>query len=165
MNPCRCGWYGHPSGRCRCSQKDVEKYHAKISGPLLDRIDIIVEVPALEFDELKQRAPAEKSADIKLRVDAARAIQRERFAGAGFDCNARMEQKQMHEYCALTPDCEALMKQAFDAMGLTARSYDRILRVARTIADLDHAAEISPAHLAEAIQYRTYDFREANNEV
>ena len=165
MNPCKCGWYGHPSGRCRCSQKDVEKYHAKISGPLLDRIDIIVEVPALEFDELKQRAPAEKSADIKLRVDAARAIQRERFAGAGFDCNARMEQKQMREYCALMPDCEALMKQAFDAMGLTARSYDRILRVARTIADLDHAAEISPAHLAEAIQYRTYDFREANNEV
>ncbi|MGI5978127.1 MAG: YifB family Mg chelatase-like AAA ATPase [Oscillospiraceae bacterium] len=165
MNPCKCGWYGHPSGRCRCSQRDVEKYHAKISGPLLDRIDIIVEVPALEFDELKQRAPAEKSADIKARVDAAREIQRARFSDTGFDCNARMEQKQMREFCALSPESETLMKQAFDTMGLTARSYDRILRVARTIADLDGAAEISPSHLAEAIQYRTYDFREANPEI
>lgn len=162
MNPCKCGWYGHPSGRCRCSEKDVEKYHAKISGPLLDRIDIIVEVPALEFDELRERAPAERSADIKARVNAARALQRKRFSDAGFDCNARMEQKQLRAFCALTPECETLMKAAFDRMGLTARSYDRILRVARTIADLDGAEEIAPMHLAEAIQYRTYDFREAN---
>ena len=164
MNPCKCGWYGHSSGRCRCSQKDVEKYRAKISGPLLDRIDILVEVPALEFDELRQRAPAEKSADIKARVDTARSIQRARFADADFDCNARMGQKQLRSFCALTADCEALMKQAFETMGLTARSYDRILRVARTIADLDGAGEIAPAHLAEAIQYRTYDFRETGAE-
>ena len=164
MNPCKCGWYRHPSGRCRCSEKDVQKYHAKISGPLLDRIDIIVEVPALEFDELRERASAESSADIKARVNAARALQRERFSNAGFDCNARMEQKQLRAFCALTPECEALMKAAFDQMGLTARSYDRILRVARTIADMDSAKEIAPMHLAEAIQYRTYDFREANTE-
>lgn len=164
MNPCKCGWYGHPSGRCRCSEKDVQKYHAKISGPLLDRIDIIVEVPALEFDELRERVSAESSADIKARVNAARALQRKRFLNAGFDCNARMEQKQLRAFCALTPECEALMKAAFDQMGLTARSYDRILRVARTIADMDGAEEIAPMHLAEAIQYRTYDFREANTE-
>lgn len=162
MNPCKCGWYGHPSNRCRCSERDVEKYHAKVSGPLLDRIDIIVEVPALEFDELRERTPAEKSADIKARVNAARDVQRKRFSGAAFDCNARMEQKQMRAFCTLSPECETLMKDAFDAMGLTARSYDRILRVARTIADLDGAVNISPGHLAEAIQYRTYDFRETS---
>jgi len=160
MNPCKCGWYGHPSGRCKCSDSSVRKYHAKLSGPLIDRIDIVVEVPALEYDELRARRPAEKSADIKKRVDEARTIQRTRFSAAGFDCNARMEQKQLRDFCELTADCETLMKAAFDKMGLTARSYDRILRVARTIADLDGAEHIGPAHLAEAIQYRTYDFRE-----
>jgi magnesium chelatase family protein len=160
MNPCKCGWYGHPSERCRCTESAVQKYHGKISGPLLDRIDIIVEVPALAFDELRAKAPAEKSAELKKRVDAARQVQRKRFSGAGPDCNARMEQKQLREYCVLSEDCEALMKAAFERMGLTARSYDRILRVARTIADLDGAEQIGPSHLAEAIQYRTYDFRE-----
>ena len=160
MNPCKCGWYGHPSGRCKCSDSSVRKYHAKLSGPLIDRIDIVVEVPALEYDELRARRPAEKSADIKKRVNVARDIQRKRFESAGFDCNARMEQKQLRDACELTADCEMLMKAAFEKMGLTARSYDRILRVARTIADLDGAENIGPAHLAEAIQYRTYDFRE-----
>ena len=160
MNPCKCGWYGHQSGRCRCSESSVAKYHSKLSGPLLDRIDIIVEVPALEYDELRIRKPAESSAEIKARVNAARNIQRRRFKAAGMDCNARMEQQQLREFCELSADCEALMKAAFEQMGLTARSYDRILRVARTIADMDGAAEIAPNHLAEAIQYRTYDFRE-----
>ncbi len=160
MNPCKCGWYGHPSGRCRCSESSIQKYHSKLSGPLLDRIDIIIEVPALEFDELRLRAPSEKSEDIKKRVDAARNRQRRRFEGDGLDCNARMEQKQLRECCALDSEGESLMKMAFDKMGLTARSYDRILRVARTIADLDDSESISPTHLAEAIQYRTYDFRE-----
>ncbi len=164
MNPCKCGWYGHSSGRCSCSESSVRKYHSKLSGPLIDRIDIVVEVPALEFDELRIKKPAEKSEDIKNRVNTARLKQRKRFEKAGFDCNARMEQAELREFCELSDDCEALMKLAFEKMGLTARSYDRILRVARTIADLDGAESISPNHLAEAIQYRTYDFREPKGE-
>ena len=159
MNPCKCGWYGHPSGRCRCSENDVRRYHSRISGPLLDRIDIIVEVPALEYEELKSRSGAESSADIKRRVDAARAVQRRRFGG-GTMCNAHMDSGGLDRFCALTPECEELMHMAFDAMGLTARSYDRILRVARTVADLDGRENISADDIAEAIQYRTYDFRE-----
>ena len=160
MNPCKCGWYGHPSGRCRCSQNEVRNYHSRISGPMLDRIDIIVEAPALEYEELKNRAPAESSAEIKKRVNKARDAQKARFAESGISKNADMDTKALNKYCALTPECEALMHQAFDKMGLTARSYDRILRVARTIADIEGEESISPMHIAEAIQYRTYDFRE-----
>ena len=160
MNPCKCGWYGHPSGRCRCSANEVRAYHSRISGPLLDRIDIIVEAPALEYEELKNRAPAESSAEIKKRVNKARARQQERFAGTDIASNADMNTKALNTYCVLTPECEELMRQAFDSMGLTARSYDRILRVARTIADLEGAEDIGAEHIAEAIQYRTYDFRD-----
>lgn len=160
MNPCKCGWYGHPSGRCRCTEAEVRRYHSRISGPLLDRIDLIVEVPALDFQELRRRERAESSAEIKKRVDAARGIQRRRFGGAGEACNARMDSAQLRQFCALDAEGEELMKAAFDAMGLTGRSYDRILRVARTIADLEGAETIGPGHIAEAIQYRTYDFRE-----
>ena len=159
MNPCKCGWYGHPSGRCRCTANEVRAYHSRISGPLLDRIDIIVEAPALEYDELKDRSPSESTAEIKRRVDAARSIQHERFEGTGIRSNAGMDSRTLGSFCALTPDCEALMHAAFDRMGLTARSYDRILRVARTIADLDGKSDIEAQHIAEAIQYRTYDFR------
>lgn len=161
MNPCKCGWYGHPSGRCRCTERDVRRYHSKISGPLLDRIDLIVEVPALDYEELSRRSSAERSADIKKRVNAAREIQRRRFGGDGTMCNAHIGSREMSEICALDAEGEALMQAAFDSMGLSARSYDRILRVARTIADLDGQERISPEHVAEAIQYRTYDFREA----
>ena len=161
MNPCKCGWYGHPSGRCRCTERDVRRYHSKISGPLLDRIDLIVEVPALDYEELSRRSSAERSADIKKRVNAAREIQRRRFGGDGTMCNAHIGSREMSEICALDAEGEALMHAAFDSMGLSARSYDRILRVARTIADLDGQEIISPEHVAEAIQYRTYDFREA----
>jgi len=160
MNPCKCGWYGHPSGRCRCSEADVRRYHSRISGPLLDRIDLIVEVPALEYEELRRRTPSEPSAAIKQRVNAARQLQRERFGGDGTMCNAHLGTKELRQFCALSPEGEELMHQAFDAMGLSARSYDRILRVARTIADLAGSETIEPEHVAEAIQYRTYDFRE-----
>jgi magnesium chelatase family protein len=162
MNPCKCGWLGHRSGRCRCTPSAIRRYQSRISGPLLDRIDLIVEVPALEFDELagKTDTTAESSATIKTRVDAARQIQRTRLQAQHMDCNARMGPRQLEQFCRLSPEGEALMRRAFDTMGLTGRSYDRILRVARTIADLDGGGEITPVHLAEAIQYRTYTFYE-----
>ena len=161
MNPCKCGWHGHPSGRCRCTERDVRRYHSRISGPLLDRIDLIVEVPALEYEELSRRSSAESSADIKKRVNAARELQRQRFGGEGTMCNAHIGSRELNVVCALDAEGQALMHAAFDSMGLSARSYDRILRVARTIADLDGQKNISAEHIAEAIQYRTYDFREA----
>ncbi len=160
MNPCKCGWYGHPSGRCRCTETEVRRYHSRISGPLLDRIDIIVEVPALEYQELADRSSGESSADIKKRVNAARNIQRERTGG--LMPNAHLGPKELDSYCALSPECAEIMHSAFDSMGLTARSYDKILRVARTIADLDGSAGIEPQHLAEAIQYRTFNLMESN---
>ncbi|MEG2679290.1 MAG: ATP-binding protein, partial [Oscillospiraceae bacterium] len=156
MNPCKCGWYGHPSGRCKCDPRAVEKYTAKLSGPLLDRIDLFIEVPALEFEELSQRPEkTETSAEIRLRVNAARALQAERFGADGPDCNARMEQRELADFCRLDEDSQALMKGAFEKMGLTARSYDRILRVSRTIADMEGSPRIELTHLAEALQYRS----------
>ena len=154
MNPCKCGWYGDPSRRCTCSEQSVANYRGRISGPLLDRIDIVIEVPAVHFEELRARAEAESSSAIRDRVNSARAIQNGRFDRKHGMCNARMGPAEMREYCALDETCAVLMKQAFDALGLTARSYDRILRVARTIADLEHSEHIQPHHLAEAISYR-----------
>ncbi len=157
MNPCRCGWYGHPSGRCTCSAAAVRKYVDRISGPLLDRIDLHVRVPSVEYDAMRRKAVPEDSAAVRARVNAARAAQQERFAGTDTACNAYMTPAMLAEYCALDAAGEALMKNAFARMGLTARSHDRILRVARTIADLDAAERIESVHLAEAIQYRNTD--------
>ena len=155
MNPCKCGWFGHPSGRCRCSSLAVRQYRGRVSGPILDRIDIFVDVPSLEFDELSRRPSGESSQQIRLRVNAARQIQNRRFAGTDTPCNAGMLPPQLSQYCALDAPCRDLMRRAFDALGLTARSYDRILRVSRTIADLDGSVSIQPRHIAEAVQYRT----------
>lgn len=155
MNPCKCGWYGDPSGRCTCSERSVQNYRSRISGPMLDRIDIIVEVPSVQFEDLRERAEAEPSDAVRTRVNAARERQNARFGYGRSMCNARMGPNEMRSHCVLSEECAALMKDAFEALGLTARSYDRILRVARTIADLDGAEQIEPQHIAEAIQYRT----------
>ena len=155
MNPCKCGWFGYPD-RCRCAPQAVEKYTEKLSGPLLDRIDLFVEVPALDYEDIARKdAPAETSAEIRARVNAARAVQTGRYGPDGPVCNARMEQAELEQFCALDEAGQALMKGAYERLGLTARSHDRILRVARTIADLDGGGEVLVHHLAEAIQYRS----------
>ena len=157
MNPCKCGWYGDPSGKCTCTENAVNTYRSRISGPLLDRVDIIMEVPAVNFEDLRSRQEAEPSSAIKERVNRARVRQNKRFGEHGSMCNARMGPQQLREYCKLDAESEQLMRQAFDALGLTARSYDRILKVARTVADLEGSEMIKASHIAEAIQYRTVE--------
>ena len=155
MNPCRCGWYGHPSGRCTCSESQVESYMRRISGPLLDRIDMHIEVPSVEYDAMRRREQPESSAVIRGRVNEARERQKARYAGTGVSCNAYMTPAMIGRYCKLDEAGEKLMKGAFDRLGLTGRSHDRILRMARTVADLDGSEDILPRHLAETIQYRS----------
>ncbi len=156
MNPCPCGWYGDPSDRCTCSHRAIVQYQNRISGPLLDRIDMIIEVAAVQYDELRFRRPAEPSRDIRQRVNAARARQLDRYRNQGLTCNAQMGTPLIDQYCQLDDSCAELMRSAFQTMGLTARSHDRILRVARTIADLDGSEAITTDHLAEALAYRTF---------
>ncbi|MCL2125657.1 MAG: YifB family Mg chelatase-like AAA ATPase [Oscillospiraceae bacterium] len=154
MNPCKCGWHGHRSGRCICSGDSIRRYHERLSGPLLDRVDLFIETPSLEYDTLRDKQRSEPSATIRARVNAARDLQRRRYAGTGMRSNAYIGAQQLNEYCALSPECEKLMRDAFLRLGMTARSYDRTLRVARTIADLSGSEDLAPMHLAEAIQYR-----------
>lgn len=157
MNPCPCGFYGHPTRACTCSSQAATRYINKISGPLLDRIDLHVEVPPVEFEHLTAEEKAENSASIKKRVNVARAIQRERFAGTDIVANAMIPAGRLQEICKMTDGAKQLLKNAFDRMGLSARAYDRLLKVSRTIADLDGSEIIETAHVAEAVQYRSLD--------
>jgi len=162
MNPCRCGWYGHPSGRCSCTEQQVRKYVERISGPMLDRMDLHVNVASVEYEAMRRREPAESSAEVRARVNAAREIQKKRYEGTEVLCNAQMTPPMVGQFCKLDAAGEKLLKGAFERLGLTARSHDRLLRVARTIADLDGAENIGAAHLAEAIQYRNTDILKGN---
>ncbi|MBC8489276.1 MAG: ATP-binding protein [Bacteroidetes bacterium] len=158
MNPCPCGYYNHPDKDCSCAPGIVQRYLNKISGPLLDRVDIHVEVVPVPFRELSDDRASEKSEIIRQRVVAARKIQDERYDGSkGIYCNAQMTSRQLRQICKLDEVSQTLLKNAMEKLSLSARAYDRILKVARTIADLDNEAEIKTEHLAEAIQYRSLD--------
>lgn len=157
MNPCPCGYFGDSTHNCSCSELKIKRYLNRISGPLLDRFDIHVEVPPVKFDELRDTEQTETSAEIKKRVDAAREIQRERFKGTKTLCNAKINAEQFEKACIIDKRAEQTLKNAFETLGLTARAYDRVLKVARTIADLEQSEIIRSEHVLEAVQYRSLD--------
>jgi magnesium chelatase family protein len=158
MNPCPCGYYNHPEKECVCNPGIVQKYLNKISGPLLDRIDLHIEVTPVPFNDLSKNTIAEESKDIRQRVINSRLIQSKRFVNDdNIYCNAQMRTKDLKKYCLLNEAGNALLKNAMERLGLSARAYDRILKVARTIADLDNSENIETNHIAEAIQYRSLD--------
>jgi len=158
MNPCPCGYYNHPDIPCTCAPGQVQKYLNRISGPLLDRIDIHVEVTPVPFRELAGQREGEKSAVIRKRVVGARKIQEERFKNyPNIHCNAQMTSKMIKTFCTIPPEGQTILRTAMEKLGLSARAYDRILKVSRTIADLDDSPQIRTEHLAEAIHYRSLD--------
>jgi len=157
MNPCPCGYFTDPSRECTCTPHQIQKYLGKISGPLLDRIDLHIEVPALKWKELSHDEPGEASLVIRDRICKAREIQQKRFEGEGIHCNSHMTTPHLRKYCPLDEPAQALLRAAMEKFGLSARAYDRILKVARTIADLDGEEAIKPSYVAEAIQYRNLD--------
>jgi len=160
MNPCPCGYKGDPIKQCRCSLNQIHRYRSRISGPLLDRIDLHVEAPALSIEAIQNTRNAESSASIKERCENARAIQKDRYAQkskAYERCNGRMNQQELKRYCPLSQAQERLLKDAMNQLNLSVRAYDRILKVARTIADLAKSEAITDEHLLEAIQYRNLD--------
>ena len=158
MNPCPCGNYGSADKVCTCTPAAIHKYRARVSGPLLDRIDMQVEVDSVKYDDLASAAPAESSARVKERVERTRRIQRERFAGCkGVLTNADMGEREMRRFCALSRDCEEALRLSFERLKLSARARARIIKVARTVADLECSQEIRPAHILEAVSYRRYD--------
>lgn len=157
MNPCPCGYLGHPTRQCTCTEAARKRYRDKISGPLLDRIDIHIEVQPIDYDRLSGKEKGESSKSIRERVNRARAVQNKRFEGTDISCNAKMSPRATREYCILSEDAEKMLKNSFEAMGLSARAYDKILRIARTVADLDGSELIELPHIAEAIQYRSLD--------
>lgn len=159
MNPCPCGFYGHPTRACTCPNGAPAKYLSRVSGPLLDRFDLHVEVPAVDYDQLTADGAEESSAAIRARVNAARQLQQQRLEAASSSCNAKMNAAATKQTCQLTQEANALLRRAFEKLELSARAYDKILRVARTIADLEQSEQINPPHIAEAVQYRSLDRR------
>ncbi|MGH8623478.1 MAG: YifB family Mg chelatase-like AAA ATPase, partial [Burkholderiales bacterium] len=160
MNPCPCGYHGDPQHSCSCGTMLVQRYLARVSGPLLDRIDIHLEVPAVKYRSLTEQEGGEPSDAVRERVDGARAVQRERFAGRpGIYANAHMAPRDIRAHCRVSDGADALLRTAITRLGLSARAYHRILKIARTIADLDQAASPEPKHVSEAIQYRSLDRR------
>jgi magnesium chelatase family protein len=158
MNPCPCGYFGDLKRECRCSPVQVQRYRQRISGPLLDRIDLHIDVPAVEYRDVASERAEETSATIRQRIARARELQQQRFQGeAKINCNARMATRQLKQHCKLGQDSQELIRVAMSELNLSARAYDRILKVSRTIADLDGKAEIAPEHVSEAIQYRSFD--------
>ncbi len=157
MNPCPCGNYGAANKTCSCTPAEIRRYRKKVSGPLLDRIDLQVEVDNVTYDDLTSAAMQESSAAVKQRVDAARKIQRNRFSGSGINTNSEMGERELHDYCRLSAEGDGILRAAFDRMNLSARARGRIVKVARTIADLDSSEEILPKHVYEAVSYRIYD--------
>jgi magnesium chelatase family protein len=157
MNPCPCGYLGDSRRPCKCAPMQIERYIGRISGPLLDRIDMHIEVPAVPFQELAARADGTSSGSMREQVMRSRQAQRQRFGAAGHRLNGRMTSRQLRKFCALDEEGRGLLKSAMEELGLSARAHDRILRVARTIADLESAADIKPEHLSEAINYRSLD--------
>jgi len=160
MNPCPCGWYGDPHHTCACGETNVQRYLARVSGPLLDRIDIHLEVPAVKYKALTVEGGGEPSEAMRERVDRARAVQRERFVKRpGIYANAHMAPRDIRAHCKVSDGADALLKTAITRLGLSARAYHRILKIARTVADLDEAPALEPKHVSEAIQYRSLDRR------
>ncbi len=157
MNPCPCGFFGHPTRNCTCSQKLVNKYLNKVSGPMLDRLDLHIEVPPVDYESLNSTGKEESSAVIRERVNRARQIQNERYKDIGITCNARLTPSMLKKYCVMTNEASELLKASFDALSMSARAYDRLLKVARTIADLEGCENIETQHIAEAIQFRSLD--------
>ncbi len=164
MNPCPCGFFGHPAKECKCTPAAKKRYLDKISGPILDRIDIHIEVAPVEYEQLSDKSMGESSAVIKARVDKARAVQRERFKGTEVTCNAKMTPQMTKDYCVLSDEANNLLKISFEKLGMSARAYDKILRISRTIADLDSSENIELNHIAEALQYRSLDRKYWNME-
>ena len=158
MNPCPCGFFSDPKKECTCSSSAVTRYQKRVSGPLLDRIDVFVEVPPVEYERLVDEAPAQDSSHARQRVEQAREIQRERFKDNGFLCNSEMGPAEVWKSCPLDESAKALLQAATQRLNLSARAFHRILKVSRTIADLDTAQDIGVAHLAEALQYRSRGF-------
>ena len=157
MNPCPCGFFGHPSRECICTNNAVRKYLNRISGPMLDRIDLHVEVPPVNYSELSAVSDGESSAKIKERVNRARRLQTERYKGTGVTCNARLTSSMLKKYCVMDENAQRYLRISFDRLGMSARTYDRLLKVARTVADLEGSEIIKKEHIFAAISFRTLD--------